>query len=359
MKEVTVALSGAKVPSFGEQVRVPEKIELHGFTYYKISDAVLLSPGVHNSKYYPAESIAGAYQMTDWSDKRVRALYVDHKDNEVPAWVGFVDNVRFDGENLVGDLWITDDALAKKLALGAKFGISPKLSGTEVDGVIKNFVFDNFSIVVTPACKATYLNSEQKGDAKMDEENKKVEEQPVEEEKVEPENAEPQEVTEENNDAEEPKEEEKPEEQEEAPSEESKEESSEELSDEEIIKSFEELKSDYVEFVKDFLKKYPKATIADAAKAWKKKHSEDEENKEKKEKYPYPYPEEYKKKMDELEEKVNKINKIVSELSEKAESIEKKIEEPEIKSEPVSEPKEEPKQEENADKVILEALKQM
>ena len=351
MAKTTLALSGVQVPFFGEQTRVPERVELNGFTYYKIKDAILLSPGVHNSRYYPAESIAGAYQMTDWSDKRIRALYVDHKDNEVPAWVGFVDNVRFDGENLIGDLWITDDSLAKKLALGAKFGISPKLSGTEVDGVIRDFVFDNFSIVVTPACKTTYLNSEQKGDVKM-EEDKKLEEQPVEEKVEQPEQ---KEEIKETVEAENEESQEAPEEPE--PAEESKEEAEEELSDEEILKEFEELKSDYMEFVKKYIKEHPGASVKDAAKAWKKYPKVEEKSEEDKEKkYPYPYPEEYKKKLEELEEK---INKIVSELSEKVESIEKKIEEPEIKSEPLVETPKEENKIENADEAILNILKQM
>jgi len=50
--------------------------------------------------------------------------------------------------------------------------------------------------------------------------------------------------------------------------------------------------SAYTAFVKKFMKEKKGATIADAAKAWKKgKGKLEEENLAKKEKYPYPYPE--------------------------------------------------------------------
>ena len=256
----------------GEQTAIPEKIELNGFTYYRIRDATLLSPGIHNHYYYSADVIERAYQMTDWNDKRVRALYVDHEDDKVPAWVGFVENVYFDGENLKGDLLIADDALAKKIALGARFGISPKLDGVAKNGEMQEFVFENFSIVVNPACKTTFLNSEQEGDDKMEE--NKMEEQKVEEVK------------------EEPKQEEQETPQEQQP-EQPEQEEQKELSEEEMLNTdeFMELKNKYIEFVKKYIKEHPGATIKDAAKAWREKYpsaykDEDEELKKKKEKYP-------------------------------------------------------------------------
>jgi len=342
----------------GEQVRVPIKLERNGFTFYKIPDAILLSPGIHNGNYYSAEAIAKAFQLTDWDNPKVRDLYVDHKDNEVPAWVGRVENIRFDGENLIGDLYISDDSLAKKLALGAKFGISPKLRGKSEAGEMKEFVFENFSIVVNPACKTTFLNSEQKeGDAKMEEEIKKEEEQeqPAEEQ---------------------PKEEQPAEEQ---PSELSEEEALKEIED--II---EELKSKYIKFVEKYIEEHPGATIKDAAKAWREKYpkaykdseemedeisllekvlemlkkkkekypypeedSEDELKKKKKKEYPYPY------KDSELEAKIEAQKKVIEELSEKVKELEAKLKEPEVKSQPVQEAKSPL----NTDMAVLELLR--
>ena len=60
--------------------------------------------------------------------------------------------------------------------------------------------------------------------------------------------------------------------------------SEEELSDEEILKEFEELKSDYMEFVKKYIKEHPGASVKDAAKAWKKYPKVEEKSEEDKEK---------------------------------------------------------------------------
>lgn len=207
-----------------------------------------------------------------------------------------------------------------------------------------DFVFENFSLVINPACKTTYLNSERKlfsgiyinqeeVDSMAEEEVKEVTEEKTEEQEQ------PQEET---------KQEEQPQEQAEVqeskPEEEVKtEEVSEEMAKKKKKKKKKEYPypemadvkaklSEYTDFIKKYLKEHPDADLAEAAAAWKKqkemaemdedtlitKLSELIELLKKKKKYPYPekYPEE-------------KMSQVIQEMSEKIEKLEKKLDEPE------------------------------
>lgn len=153
---------------------------------YIIKDKVLMSPGTWNNFNYNWNEIKKAFDTSDWSDKHVRSLFLDHHDDITSDWVGFVDNERVDGEYVKGDLVIIDENAARKLAAGAKFGISPKVYGEASDGSMQNFTFQNFSIVITPAVKTAWINNKQN-----DKEGcimpKKLEEKKLEDEKEEPE----------------------------------------------------------------------------------------------------------------------------------------------------------------------------
>lgn len=124
-------------------------------------DKKLMSPGVWNGLYYSPEQLTYAFANTDWTDARLVALYGDHDDLKTSSWKGFVRNPRMDGEHQMGDLVVVDEDYAKMLTFGAKFGISPKIKGQRVQDAIISPTYENFSFVVDPACKTTWLNSQQ------------------------------------------------------------------------------------------------------------------------------------------------------------------------------------------------------
>jgi len=164
-------------------------------------DRTLFSPGVHNGLLYTPEAIEFAFRNTIWNEY-TQSLYLDHRDNfeynpltgekdkqtdaEVRYYAGWVDNLRLeDGGVIKGDIYVTDLETAIKLKLGAKFGISPRgRAFTEGGKKVKKMYIDNWAIVVNPAQKTTYLNSEEgyyafamKEVVSMDEKNEKVSEE--------------------------------------------------------------------------------------------------------------------------------------------------------------------------------------
>lgn len=312
---------------------------------YVLPGKILMSPGVWNGYYYSREAIGSAFLKSGWDKKEVRSLFNDHQDSRSREWIGEVRNPRMAGDDVVGDLYIVDKSTAIKLAYGAKMGISPKVSGHEEGGAMTSFIFDNFSVVINPAVKTAYINNAEKAATvepaklqvnaeviKMADEPK-VEPQPVENsQKAEELKCKPKEMPEDMSAA-----------------------------DKEL--------SEYTAFIKEYIKKNPDASIKDAAKAWEKKKMSETidlsdvmgilnqlklEIEELKKKYPYPYPEvkapEEKKpepammeqkpaepvkvenKTEEskpVEQKVeNSENKVIEELSEKVEKMEKQLNEP-------------------------------
>lgn len=141
-----------------------QKVELQGLedeveVPYVIEDAVLMSPGTWNGIKWTAAEIKDAFERTDWDDQDVRALFSDHEDEESRNWIGEVRNVRMDGDDLIGDLHIVDKQEAMKLKFGAKFGISPKIFGDNDGRTMREFRYENFSLVFEPAVKTTFLNN--------------------------------------------------------------------------------------------------------------------------------------------------------------------------------------------------------
>jgi len=131
---------------------------------FTVENVTLMSPGTWNGKQYRLDEIRSAYERTDWDDVDVRALFNEHDDHDSRDWIGEVRNVRMDGEELVADMDVVTADEARKLAYGARFGISPKVSGLDRADVMHDFSYDNFSLVLDPAVKTTYLNSEHKTD---------------------------------------------------------------------------------------------------------------------------------------------------------------------------------------------------
>jgi len=155
-----------------------EKVEFDNeeMKAYVFPNKKLMSPGVWNRMYYSPEELRAAYGQTDWNDARNVALFADHEDVKTSSWVGYVRNPRMDGDHLLGDLVVVDKEFAQKLAFGAKFGISPKIQGKNLDGAVVGSSYMNFSFVTDPACKTTWLNKqEEKKDEEEKEEDKKKE----------------------------------------------------------------------------------------------------------------------------------------------------------------------------------------
>jgi len=311
---------------------------------YVLKNKILMAPGTWNDTKYTAEEIRKAFEKTNWSDKNTCSLILDHADKplSVRDWVGYVRNPRLIGNTLVGDLELWDeDIIAKLVKAKAKFGISPKLRGQAFGSELKDFIFENFSIVVTPAVKPAYINLSQLNKLKGGIMEKELQEEAKEEESQEEESQ----ATEEESSSAAEETEEKVEE--ELAKKKAKKKKypypyeEEEMSEEELLSIV--TNSAWTDFVAKMKKKYPKMSFKDIAKAFKKEKSMTEELEKlnddeivakieqltsilkRRKKYPYPYEEkkenkefeELKKKVEELSEKLNEpASKTIQELSE-------------------------------------------
>jgi|GEM_PF-3211651 len=283
-----------------------------------LKNKILMAPGLWNGKRYTANEIKKAFENTDWHNRDSfgpNAIIADHADKplKVGDWFGYVKNAHMDGDNLMGDLELYDENIITKLVKGkATFGISPRLQGEaegEFEGaMMKNFVFENFSVVSNPACKSAYINLSEKEKLEKSSSIKskggiKMSEQETEDKKVEEESKD------------EVKEEEK--------EEESK------LSDEEILEVT--TKPEWSGFAASLRSKDPKMTVREMAMKFKEKDKELSELEElsvdeilsrmeklgailKKKKYPMP--EDKKEEMKENKE-LAELKKTVAELSQK------------------------------------------
>jgi len=137
--------------------------------YDLIKNVVLLTPGMWNEKNYTSEELMKAFHNTDWSDPNILSIIADHNDDDenhvaesIHDWLGYVENPRMIGTNLLGDVRLYDpEQRSKVVDAKAKFGISAKLQGANIEGVVRDFTFKNFSVVTTPACKNAYFNLSQ------------------------------------------------------------------------------------------------------------------------------------------------------------------------------------------------------
>jgi len=324
-------LQSAKIMSnLEEEVTLP----------YTVTDITLMSPGVWKDYKYTGQAIKNAYNRTDWDDSEVKSLFWDHEDRASEKWIGEVKNVRLEGNRIVGDLEIVDKEAAIKLAYGAKFGISPKVTGDVHGQNMKSFVFDNFSVVLNPAVKTAYINnmevktvSEQDNSEELEEEETQ-EEEDVEEDQETEENknkdikevageladlldvevAEVMEVIDsllngENGDYP------KPYKNAEDILNQLKELAEEE--DEEVDESEEvdnEETDEYAEFVKDYRKKNPNADLKEIAEMWEEKQKSADEK--------------ISEATSGLEKKIENLEKQVNEKSNKIEELEEKVKKP-------------------------------
>lgn len=141
------------------------ELEQNAQTPYRVEDVILMSPGHWNNINWEQSEIEAAADRTKFGTKeKNNALYLDHDDEDAAKWVGRVENISMEGEDLKGDLVVVDKETAVKLEFGAKFGISPKVTGRTDGRTMRDFRFDNFSVVVDPAVKTTFINKEIFGD---------------------------------------------------------------------------------------------------------------------------------------------------------------------------------------------------
>jgi len=157
--ETVEKLSADEVKSLEDDVSVP----------YRVEDVTVLSPGEWNGLKWTASELREAVQDTDFDMSQSRgdetppngSIFFDHDDRSADQWVGRVENVRMEGDDVKSDLVITDKQTAINLEFGAPFGVSPKADGlVNQEGTMRDFTFENFSLVVNPAVKTTWLNED-------------------------------------------------------------------------------------------------------------------------------------------------------------------------------------------------------
>lgn len=149
---------GIKVDEFE---KLSEELNLTDKSYI-IKRATLMSAGKWNNNNYTADEIKKAFESTDWNYPNNRYLYLEHQDGGVGAWIGEVVKPYFDNDSLYGDIVIHDPIWSAKMKNGKpRFGISPRLRGNvnDKDNTVKDFLFENFSLVQNPAVKTTFFNN--------------------------------------------------------------------------------------------------------------------------------------------------------------------------------------------------------
>ena len=138
--------------------------------------------GMQGKFIYTPELIKKLYNNTDWSNKEVSSLFVDHqvggKNTQAKDWMGFINNARLEGDTIVGDIEISDPIMAIKLFSGAKFGLSANLryNANPRTRELTNAIMDNCSIVIGPAMSTNYINNSKETDESVMNMGEKVEE---------------------------------------------------------------------------------------------------------------------------------------------------------------------------------------
>jgi len=119
---------------------------------------ILFSEGTHNGVMYSQKEIENASKFNELG------LFVDHKEG-VETLVGTVRNPNFfieDGKGICrGDLIFFDTNIVRKILIGMHTGLSPRvLLDRNISQGANNSQFQSFSLVLSPADKRTFLNSD-------------------------------------------------------------------------------------------------------------------------------------------------------------------------------------------------------
>ena len=135
---------------------------------FVVPNVTLMSPGIWNNNYYDSNEIRKAYENTDCSNEANSLLFWDHNDRVARDLIGSVKNIRYKGDTVAGDLYIINEDAARAVLWskmnGGLIGISPKVRGRGENGRVKDFTFENYSVVVEPAIKTAYINSQSRGE---------------------------------------------------------------------------------------------------------------------------------------------------------------------------------------------------
>ncbi len=121
-----------------------------------LSKRTVFSAGTHNGIKYSDNEIQQASKFTSLP------LFLDHSEN-VQNQVGIVKNAEFQNGSCVADLVFFDNISVRKILLGAKWGISPRVeffSDPAKPQEAKDSKFSSFSIVINPSDRTTMLNNQ-------------------------------------------------------------------------------------------------------------------------------------------------------------------------------------------------------
>lgn len=138
-----------------------------------IEKQLLLSPGIYKGQTITASAIKHGIKGTPWADKANRAVIYGHRthtekvkvgDPSPDDWLGYHSEPQYltlsDGvsvEGMYADIFLFDDALAKKIAYGGvRCGMSAGMRFNYRTSEIEYFT--NQSVVDNPADKNAFLN---------------------------------------------------------------------------------------------------------------------------------------------------------------------------------------------------------
>jgi len=121
----------------------------------KIKKVLLMAPGTWNDIYYSRGEVNKAFKKTNWKEKN--QIFIDFKDSELDAWVGFIANIRMEppkSGRVYGDLYIAKwfaDRLKDMKKAKWPVGVAPKVTGDVNKKIMKNFTFESFGLVYNPS----------------------------------------------------------------------------------------------------------------------------------------------------------------------------------------------------------------
>lgn len=134
-----------------------------------LKDAMILSPGTWTGEdgkptRFTGEQIRNGFMNVQHKDLN---LFLDHKDTKgsaVGSWIGFVKNMRMDGDDLKGDVEIWHPMLKTFIKEAkAKFAISATMDGVEKYNPVEDVYdyqinsFRSMSLVDEPGCETAWL----------------------------------------------------------------------------------------------------------------------------------------------------------------------------------------------------------
>ncbi len=170
VKELLTENEGLRDTSTLAGTILPDKKIAKMSVPHTFKNKLVMQAGEFNGVNYEKQDLISALAESDNSD-----LMYDHLDTKkgegASAFVGKLTKphwgINEQGEGILADLVIVDLPCAQKLALGAKWGVSPTInfdSEEAQDGSVtgRDLLWKSFSFVTDPAIRATMLNAKKK-----------------------------------------------------------------------------------------------------------------------------------------------------------------------------------------------------